>query len=157
MKRLLLASLILALGASGCAGASGNAVDASCSGLEAIPDPDGLITKFEAERIATKLLSSPWPEVSGTEIERVWAICLTTLRSYEQDLRSQTIPGIQPTDPPVWVVEVKGISRPEGISASNASDPYHFALIVLSAESSGSISGSRHREPVMVPSGDIEQ
>ena len=134
-RRIALPAVVLAFGlAAACGGTPGNAVDAGCSGLEVLPDRDGLINRSEAEELATELLAMPTPEVSGTEIERVWASCLTTLRSYGQDLlgrNDSTNPAVQPPDTPVWIVEVKGISRPAGISAANDGDPYRYALVVL--------------------------
>ena len=90
----------------------------------------------------------------------MWASCLTTLRSYGQDLlkaNDSTTPAFLPPDTPVWIVEVKGISRPAGISAANAGDPYRYALAVINAETGDSIAGSRRSEPLMEPAGEIQQ
>ena len=151
--------LVLVLAAA-CGRAPGDAVDAGCSGLEVLPNRAGLVNRSEAEELATVLLAMPAPEVSGTEIERVWASCLTTLRSYGQDLlkaNDSTTPAFLPPNTPVWIVEVKGISRPAGISAANAGDPYRYALAVINAETGDSIAGSRRREPLMEPTGEIHQ
>ena len=160
-RRIAFPAVVLALGlAAACGGASGEAVDAGCSGLEVVQDRDGLINQSEAEELATELLAMPAPEISGTEIESVWASYLTTLRSYQQDqlgAESGTGPGIEPPDTPVWIVEVRGISRPAGISAANAGDPYRYALAVINAETGDSIAGSRRREPLMQPVGEIHQ
>ena len=160
-RRIAFPAVVLAFGmAAACGGASDDAADASCSGLEVLLDRDGLINQREAEQLVTELLAMSAPEVSGTEIERVWASCLTTLRSYGQDLlgrNDSTNPAFQPPDTPVWIVEVKGISRPAGISAANAGDPYRYALAVINAETGDSIAGSRRREPLMEPTGEIHQ
>ena len=66
-------------------------------------------------------------------------------------------PAFLPLDTPVWIVEVKGISRPAGVSAANAGDPYRYALAVINAETGDSIAGSRRREPLMEPAGEIHQ
>ena len=157
-RHFAIPAVVLALGlAAACGGALGDAVDAGCSGLEVIPGRDGQISQSEAERLAIELLAMPAPEVSGAEIERVWASCLTTLRSYEQDLLSRTNPGMQPLNTPVWIVEVRGVSRPAGISAANAGDPYLYALAVINAETGDTIAGSRRRDPIMEPAGGIDQ
>ena len=149
--------LVLVLAAA-CGGPSGDAVDAGCSGLEVLPNRAGLVNRSEAEELATALLAMPAPEISGTEIERVWASCLTTLRSYDLvEGESWTNPAFMPPDTPVWIVEVKGISRPAGISAAHAGDPYRYALAVINAETGDSIAGSRRSEPLMEPAGEIQQ
>ena len=35
---------------------------------------------------------------------------------------------LYPHETPVWIVEVKGISRPAGIAAANAANPYRYAM-----------------------------
>ena len=160
-RRIACPAVVLAFAmAAACSGASGDPVDAGCSGLEVLPDPDGLISRSEAEERATERLAMPAPSVSGTEIERVWASCLTTLRSYGQDLlkgSDSATPGLLPPDTPVWIVEVKGISRPAGISSAHADDPYRYALEIIDAETGDSIAGSRRREPLMKPAGEVHQ
>lgn len=99
----------------------------------------------------------PAPEVSGTEVERVWASCLTTFQSYELDLLSPTNPGTEPLNTPVWAVEVKDISGPAGISVANAGDPYRYVLAVNNAETGGTIDFSRRRNPVMELADWIDQ
>ena len=94
------------------------------------------------------------PEVTGTEVERVWASCLTTFRSYERDLlagESWTNPDVRSPDMPIWIVEVKGISRPAGIPAANASHPFRYALATMSARDGETLGGSRGREPLLEP------
>ena len=137
-----------------CVGGSKETVDRTCPGLEAVTERAGLISRSEAEEFATKRLSMSAPEVTGVEIERVWSSCLTTFRSYEQDLlfrQGWSNPELWSPDMPVWVVEVKGISRPAGISASNSDNPYSFAMDVMDARSGEFIAGARHREPLLVP------
>ena len=85
----------------------------------------------------------------------MWASCLTTLRSYEKDLlrrNDSTAP-----DTPVWVVEVKGISRPAGISAANAGEPYHYALAVMNAETGDTFAQLRRPEPLMQSAMKVNQ
>ena len=140
--------------AAACVGGSEETVDRACPGLEAVTEHAGLISRSEAEQFATERLSMSAPEVTGVEIERVWSSCLTTFRSYERDLLSErgwSNPEVWLPDMPVWVVEVKGISRPAGISASNSDNPYSFAMDVMDARSGEFIAGSRHREPLLVP------
>ena len=94
------------------------------------------------------------PEVTGTDVERIWASCLTTLRSYEQDLlegKSWTNPDVRSPDTLVWIVEVKGISRPAGISAANANNPYRYAAQIMYARNGETIGGSRRYEPLLEP------
>ena len=148
---LVTISMVIAVA---CGSVSEDTVDLACAGLEAVTEHAGLISRSEAERVATERLAMSAPEVTGVEIERVWSSCLTTFRSYEQDLlkrQAWTNPDVWPPDMPVWVVEVKGISRPAGISASNAGNPYNFAMAVMDARSGESIAGSRYPEPLLDP------
>ncbi len=142
------AIIVLALTAA-CGGTSEKTVDVGCTRLEVPQDQQELISRGKAENIATELLAMSAPEVSGTEIERVWASCLTTLRSYEKDLLRRN--DSTALDTPVWIVEVKGISRPAGISDANAGDPYHYALAVMKAETGDTFAQLRRREPLMKP------
>ena len=138
--------------AAACGSVSEDTVDRACAGLEAVTEHAGLLSRSEAEGVATKRLAMSAPEVTGVEVERVWSSCLTTFRSYEQDLLNRQVwtnPDVWPPEMPVWVVEVKGISRPAGISASNTGDPYKFAMAVMDARSGESIAGSRYLEPLL--------
>ena len=119
-----------------------------------------MISRGEAERLATERLAISAPGGSGTEIERVWASCLTTLRSYEHDLLQSDVwinseffrPGA-----PVWIVEVKGISRPAGLSAGKGIEPYTYALVVFYADTGDGISGRRYWEPLLEPAKEVHQ
>ena len=136
--------------AFGCS--SGDSVGPACHRLEIVADRTGLISQERAEELATRWLASSAPEVTGVEIERVAASCLTTLRSYEQDLRDRSVwtnPDVLRPDMPVWIVEVKGISRPGGIAAANAGNPYRYAMEVINAKNSEAIAGSRYYEPLL--------
>ena len=53
---------------------------------------------------------------------------------------------------PVWVVEVKGVSRPAGIAAGNSDKTYNYAMVVMDAVSGESIAGARYMMPRMAPS-----
>ncbi len=160
-RHIAFPAVLLALAlAAACGGPLGDTVDAGGSGLEVLPDGDGLITRNEAEELATEWLAMSAPEVSGTEIERVWASCLSTLRSYEQDLlegNDSTYPAFPPPGTPVWIVEVKGISLPAGISPHNARQPYRYALAVINAETGDSIASTRRRETLMEPAREAHQ
>ena len=84
----------------------------------------------------------------------VWASCLTTLRSYEQGLlggKVSTSPDVRSPDTLVWIIEVKGISWPAGISAANAKHPFRYAVEVMSARNGETVSGSRRHEPLLEP------
>ena len=143
-----------------CLGTSGDAADARCSGLEVPPTRDGLISRSEAERLATERLVISAPGVSGTEIERVWASCLTTLRSYQHDLLKNDTwinPAFYRADAPAWIVEVKGISRPDGLSAGKGLEPYRYALVVFYADTGDSIAGRRSWEPLLEPAEEVHQ
>ncbi len=145
--------LVLALAAA-CGGAAEDTFDSDCAGLEMVPNHSGLISRNVAEKQAMEYLASSAPEVTGMEIEGVVASCLTTLRSYHQDLlggRVWTNPEVQSPDMSVWIVEVKGISRPAGISAANANDPYRYGMVVYDAKSGNPIEGSRRQEPMLGP------
>ena len=137
-----------------CGGESEDPADLVCSGLETVAERAGLITRGDAEVLATEMLAMPAPEVTGVEIERVWASCLTTRRSYEQGLLERQVlvnPELTSPDMPVWVVEVKGISRPAGISADNAAKTYNYAIVVMDTVSGESIAGARYQTPRMAP------
>lgn len=125
------------------------AVGTFCPALETVSDGAGLIGRSEAEELTVDSLGMPFPSVSATEVEGVVASCLTTLRSYEQVLlgRAGTNAGSLPPDTPVWIVEVKGISRPDGISDASADNPYRYAMHVLNASTGDMIAGSRYWEP----------
>ena len=123
--------------------------------MEVPQNQEGLISRDKAEDMATELLAMSAPGVSGTEIEKVWASCLTTLRSYEKDLLRRNDSTAR--DTPVWIVEVKGISRPAGISAANAGDPYHYALAVINVETGDTIAHSRRPEPLMQSAMKVNQ
>ena len=148
---LLVAVFVLAITAA-CGGASEDAVSPSCAKLESVSDRSEIISRSEAEELAVERLSRSAPEVTETEVERVWASCLTTLRSYEQDLlegKSWTNPDVRSPDTLIWIVEVKGISRPAGISAANADNPYRYAAAIMYARNGEAIGGSRRYEPLL--------
>ena len=137
-----------------CGGSPGNEGDPVCQELEAVSDRGGLLSRGEADAMVTERLAMSAPEVTGVEVEGVVASCLTTLLSYEQDLLERDVwinPAIRPHDTPVWIVEVKGISRPAGISAVNAANPYRYAMSVIDARTGDSIAGSRYFKPILAP------
>ena len=124
---------------------------ASCAGLETVPDRTDLVSESEAGEIARKHLALPAPSVTGMEDGRIIGACLTSLRSYEQDLigrssrpDSEAVPS---ADTPVWVVELKGMSRPAGISAAKAEGPYRYGMVVFNARSGDTIESLRYWEP----------
>ena len=137
-----------------CGGASEVSVRPSCATLESVSNRTGLIGRNEAEELAVKRLGMSAPEVTGTEVERVWASCLTTLRSYERDLlagKSWIDPDVLSLDMPIWIIEVEGISRPAGISAANANHPYRYAVEIKSARNGETVGGFRRYEPLLEP------
>ena len=150
------AVLALAL-AVACASSTGDGSSPSCAKLEDVSDRAGLMVRSDAEDLGVEVLAMSAPEVTGTEVERVWASCLTTFRSYEQDLlksRASTSPWVVAPDAPVWIVEVKGISRPAGIATASASEPYRYAMTVMDAQTGDSIAGSRRQLPLLEPAGE---
>ena len=137
-----------------CGGSPGIEGDPVCQELEVVSDRGGLLSRSEADAMVTERLAMSAPEVTGVEVEGVVATCLTTLLSYYQDLLEGHVwinPAIRPHDTPVWIVEVKGISRPAGISAANAANPYLYAMSVIDARTGDSIAGSRYSEPRLAP------
>ena len=149
----LLVAFFLAI-TTACGGASEVSVGPSCATLESVSDRTGLISRNEAEELAVERLGMSAPEVTGTEVERVWASCLTTLRSYQQDLlegKSSTNPDVRSPDTLIWIIEVKGISQPAGISAANANHPYRYAVEIMSARNGETVGGSRRYEPLLEP------
>ena len=150
---LLVIAIAVALVAA-CGEASKDAVSPSCADFEVVEDLTGLISRNEAERMEVERLSMSAPEVSPTEVESVWASCLTTYRSYEDRLLGEgawTNPELSPPDMPVWIVEVKGISRPAGIATASAHVPYHYAMGVLNARTGEMMEGARYQEPRLQP------
>ena len=160
-RLIVFPAVVLAFTLAGaCLGTAGDATNAGCPGLEVPLNRDGLISRIEAERLATERLAISAPGISATEIERVWASCLTTLRSYNQDLlnRDDWInPAFFRPGAPVWIVEVKGISRGAGLSAGKGTEPYRYALVVFYADTGDSIAGSRSWEPVLEPAEAVHQ
>ena len=153
-RMVFLAVAFLLAIAAACGGTSEVSVSPSCPALESVRDRAGLISRSEAEELGIERLSMSAPEVTGTEVERVWASCLTTLRSYKRDLllgQSMSNPEVLSPDMPIWIVEVKGISRPAGISDANANRPYRYAVEVMSARDGETLGGSRRREPLLEP------
>ena len=154
-RRVATLAVILSLAfAVACGGTSEDPVSPSCADFEVVGDRTGLISRHEAEQLAVERLSMSAPEVSPTEVERVWASCLTTYRSYEDRLLGEgawTDPEHRPPDMPVWIVEVKGISRPAGISAANADNPYRYAMGVRNAMTGDFMEGARYQEPELQP------
>ena len=137
-----------------CGGASEGPVSPSCAGLESVSDRTGLISRYDAEELAVERLAMSAPSVTATEVERVWASCLTTLRSYQQDVlegKSWTDPDVRSPDTLIWIVEVKGVSYPAGISAANEKNPYQYAVEIMYARSGETIGGSRRYEPLLEP------
>lgn len=152
MKFLTVAFFLVITAA--CGGTSEVSTSPSCAALESVSDRTGLISRNEAEELAVERLSTSAPEVTGAEVEKVWASCLTTLRSYERDLlagNSWTNPKVLSRDTPVWIIEVKGISRPAGISAANANRPYRYGVEIMSARDGETVGGSRRRESLLEP------
>ncbi len=140
--------------AVGCGDATEGAVSPSCADLEVVADRSGLIGREEAERLAVERLSISAPEVTATEVDRVWASCLTTYGSYQERLLGPdawTNPELRPPDMPVWVVEVKGVSRPAGIATASAHVPYHYAMGVRNARTGESLEGARYQKPKLLP------
>jgi hypothetical protein len=143
----------LALGVA-CGGVSEGAVSPSCADFEVVGDRTGLISRSEAEQMAVERLSMSAPEVSPTEVERVWASCLTTYGSYQEQFYREgdwTNPELRPPDTPVWIVEVKGISRPAGIATASAHVPYHYAMGVRNARNGEMMEGARYQQPRLQP------
>ena len=153
----LIAFLVVALALAvvvACGGSPGDSVDAGCAGLETVADRTGLISRDEAEELATRQLESSAPSITGMEIERVVGSCLTTLRSYEQDLLGgghQTDPKVLSPETPVWIVEAKGIARPAGLSAQNSDNPYHYGMATFYARNGETKGRSHYQEPLLQP------
>ena len=137
-----------------CGEASEGGVSPSCARLESVSDRTGLISRNEVEGLVVKRLAMSTSEVTGTEVESTWASWLTTLRSYEQDLlegKSSTNPEIRAPEMFIWIVEVRGISWPAGISAAYADNPYRYAAEIMDARNGETIDMSRRYEPLLEP------
>lgn len=109
------------------------------------------MSEREADEIARKRLALPAPSVTGIEVERTVGACLTSLRSYEQELMGRSSrsdsEAVASADTPVWVVEVKGKSLPAGLSAAKAEGPYRYGMTVFNARSKDTIESLRYWEP----------
>lgn len=157
-RRVATLAVVLSLAlAAACGNAAGDAISPSCADFDVVEHRAGLISRAEAEDTVIDWLSMSAPEVSPTEVERVWASCLTTYRSYEDQLLGEdawTNPEIRPPDMPVWIVEVKGISRPAGISAANADNPFRYAMDIINARTGEMLERARYQEPMLQPAKD---
>ena len=152
--RLAMVAAVFALAMAVACGTPGDTVSSSCANFEVVGDRSGLISRLEAEQMAVERLSMSAPEVSTTEVERVWASCLTTYGSYQDRLLGEGAwnnPELRPPDTPVWIVEVKGISRPAGISTASAHVPYHYAMGIRNARTGEMMEGARYQEPMLQP------
>lgn len=139
----LTAVLAAALAVS-CEGAAGYVADPACYDLDPPADTSGFISRDEAEESMKYLADGPAPGgASAVEIEGVTASCLTTHEAYARRFYRPGDWSSTPTDTPVWVVEIKGVSR----SLRDESEPWQYVMSVLHAETGDSMEGARYHEP----------
>ena len=122
--------------------------DPACYDLDPPAHSGRLISRDEAERSKGWLMGGPPPgRASGVEIEGVTASCLTTYGAYTERFYQPGQYIDTPPDTPVWVVEIKGVSR----SLRSGGQPWKYAMNVLHAESGSSMEGARYHEPRLAP------
>ena len=128
--------------------ACGAAADPACQGLEALAGRTEFIGQDEAERMArAQLTGGPAPGYV-VDIEGVTASCLTTHEAYARLFNRPGDSSSTPPDTPVWVVEIKGVSRRPG----DDGEPWQYVMNVLHAETGSSMEGARYFEPRLAAS-----
>ena len=148
---LIAVAVFSVISVTACRDVSPERQSGTCVGLEIIENRNGLISRSQAEELATKMLSRSAPEVSGVKIEAIRASCLTTLGSYQDDLlkgRWKTNPNTKSPETVIWLVEVEGRSTPEGISSG---PPFNFAMAIINARSGMHTGASRYQTPLLSP------
>ena len=122
--------------------------DPACYDLESPADRTELISRDEAEESMEWLAGGPAPGgASAVEIEGITASCLTTFGAYAQRFYRTYDRSNTPPDTPVWVVEIKGVSR----SLRGGGEPWQYVMSVLHAETGDSMEGARYHEPRFAP------
>ena len=122
--------------------------DPACYDLEPPAHTGRLISRDEAEGSKGWLMGGPPPgRASGVEIEGGTASCLTTFGAYTERFYQPGEYTNTPSDTPVWVVEIKGVSQYLG----SDSEPWQYVMNVLHAESGSSMEGARYFEPRLAP------
>ena len=122
--------------------------DPACYGLDPPAHSGRLISRDEAEESMEWLAGGPAPGgASAIDIEGVTASCLTTYGAYTERFYQPGEYSNTPPDTPVWVVEIKGVSR----SLRGGGDPWQYVMSVLHAETGDSMEGARYHEPRFAP------
>ena len=122
--------------------------DPACQGLDAPAGRTEFIGQDEAERAArAQLTGGPAPGYV-VEIEGATASCLTTHEAYARLFYRPGNSSSTPPDTPVWVVEIKGISR----RPDDDGEPWQYVMNVLHAETGSSMEGARYFEPRLAAS-----
>ncbi len=117
--------------------------DPACYDLDPPAHTGRLISRDEAEGSKGWLMGGPPPgRASGVEIEGVTASCLTTYRAYTERFYQPGQYIDTPPDTPVWVVEIKAVSR-----SLQGGQPWRYVMHVLHAESGSSMEGALYHEP----------
>lgn len=101
---------------------------------------------------ALEELGQPWPEVTAVNNPRNPEARLMTLGEYEGEFMDG--PSARDGTIPVWVVQVEGASRDDGIVPSESRQGYGYAVIALDART-GEVFGTRHSsDPVFAENPD---
>ncbi len=117
--------------------------DPACYDLEPPAATSRLISRDEAEENKGWLMGGPPPgRASGVEIEGVTASCLTTYGAYTERFYQPGQYIDTPPDTPVWVVEIKAVSR-----SLQGGQSWRYVMNVLNAESGSSMEGALYHEP----------
>ena len=121
--------------------------DPACYDLEPPAATGRLISRDEAERSKGWLMAGPPPgRASGVEIEGATASCLTTYGAYTERFYQPGQYIDTPPDTPVWVVEIKAVSR-----SLQGDEPWQYVMSVLHAETGDSMEEARYHEPRLAP------
>ena len=129
----------------GCAGPA-KTQPPECEGLEEITDSSGLISRETIEARVMGQTHFGAPSTPSVEVERVVAICLTTPRSFYVHLPEgvgRPGPEGKPPSMPIWMVEMKGVSTPEGIGEGGRNMSFKYVVTLINAETGEVVGGSR--------------
>ena len=153
-RKIILAvaiAVLLSSMAMACGRDSSKLSESDCEKADPQQTSKGFLARTDAEELAVASLSESSPATSAVDIERIEASCLTTLGWFEQHLLqgiSRSNPDLYPPDMPIWVIQVKGMSRSER-SGENFNNSYAVATVDAI---SGEVMGQLYRfEPLLTP------
>ena len=121
------------------------------SGCETdVPKGLDLIDGSTAEETAITELSRAAPAVSAVDVERIDAVCLTTLEWYEEVLLEGKVESHDvPRSMPIWIIQVEGKS--ETARPWDKKLHYDYAVATVDAKTGSIMSQSYMFEPLLPP------